>query len=88
MAYLLVYDLDGRSKARQKMNRYLRRNAQLVQHSVWRFQDLAALRDAAERVLTANGKVLAFVESDRILLTSREVRQLLPVVSNRAECPR
>lgn len=88
MAYLLVYDLDGRSKARRRMNRYLKRNARLVQHSVWRFQDLAALRAAAERVLTAKGKVLAFIESDRILLTSREVRRLLPDVSNGTEHPK
>lgn len=88
MAYLLVYDLDGRSKARQRMNRYLKRNAQLVQHSVWRFQDLAALRAAAERVLTVKGKVLAFIESDRILLRSREVRRLLHGVSNRTERPK
>ena len=88
MAYLLVYDLDGRSKARQRMNRYLKRNAQLVQHSVWRFQDLAALRAAAERVLTVTGKVLAFIESDRILLRSREVRRLLHGVSNRTERPK
>ncbi len=77
MAYLLIYDLNGRSDARRKMNRYLKRNAQLVQHSVWRFRDLAALRAAAERVLAAKGKVLAFIESDRILLTSEEVRHLL-----------
>ena len=70
------------------MNRYLKRNAQLVQHSVWRFQDLVALRAAAERVLTAKGKVLAFVESDRILLAPREVRRLLPGVSNRTGCPK
>lgn len=88
MAYLLVYDLNGRSKARRRMNHYLERNAQLVQHSVWRFRDLAALRAAAERVLTAEGKVLAFVESDRILLTSREVRRLLPGVLNRTERPK
>lgn len=85
MVYLLIYDLDGQSKAKQSMNRYLKYNAQLVQHSVWRFRDLAALRAAAERVLTAKGKVLAFVESDRILLTSREVRRLLPDLSNRTE---
>ncbi len=77
MAYLLIYDLNGRSTARRKMNRYLKRNAQLVQHSVWRFRDLAALRAAVERVLAANGKVLAFIESDRILLTSGEVKHLL-----------
>ncbi len=77
MAYLLVYDLDGRSDARRKMNHYLKCNAQLVQHSVWRFQDLAALLAAAECVLAAKGKVLAFIESDRILLTSGEVRHLL-----------
>lgn len=49
---------------------------------------MAALRAAAERVLTAEGKVLAFVESDRILLTSREVRRLLPGVLNRTERPK
>ncbi len=70
------------------MNRYLKRNAQLVQNSVWRFQDLVALRAAAELVLTAKGKVLAFIESDRIILTSREVQRLLPDVSNRADCPK
>ena len=77
MTYLLIYDLNGQSKARRKINRHLKRNAQLVQHSVWRFRDLGALREAAERVLAEEGKVLAFVESDRILLTSREVRYLL-----------
>ena len=49
---------------------------------------MAALRAATERVLTAKGKVLAFIESDRILLTSREVRLLLPGVSNRTGCPK
>ena len=49
---------------------------------------MAALRAAAERVLTAKGKVLAFIESDRILLTSREVRRLLPDVSNGTEHPK
>lgn len=38
---------------------------------------MAALRAAAERVLAANGKVLAFIESDRILLTSGEVKHHL-----------
>lgn len=38
---------------------------------------MAALRAAVERVLAAKGKVLAFIESDRILLTSMEVRHLL-----------
>jgi len=88
MAYLLIYDLDGRSNARRKMNRYLKRNAQLVQHSVWRFRDMAALQAAAERVLSAKGKVLAFVESDRIILTSREVRHLLLSAPNRTGCPK
>lgn len=83
MTYLLIYDLDSRSDARRKMNRYLRRNAQMVQHSVWRFRDLGALREAAERVLAAEGKVLAFVESDRIPLMLKEVRQFLCGVSNR-----
>ncbi len=77
MAYLLIYNLDGRSNARRKMNRYLERNAQMVQHSVWRFRDYGALRAAAERVLAANGKVLAFVESDRIPMKSREIRRFL-----------
>ena len=77
MAYLLIYDLDSRSNVRRRMNRYLKRNAQMLQHSVWRFRDLGALRAAAERVLAANGKVLAFVESDRIPLRSKEVRELL-----------
>ncbi len=49
---------------------------------------MAALRAAAERVLTEKGKVLAFIESDRILLTSREVRRLLPGVSSRTEHPK
>lgn len=83
MAYMLIYDLDGRSNVRRRINRYLKRNGQMVQHSVWRFQDLQALRAAAKRVLVAKGKVLAFVESDRILLTSKETRQLLYCVSNR-----
>ena len=77
MAYLLIYDLDSRSNVRRRMNRYLKRNAQMLQHSVWRFRDLGALRAAAERVLAANGKVLAFVESDRIPLRAKEVRELL-----------
>ena len=87
MAYLLIYDLDSRSNARRKMNRYLRQNAQMVQHSVWRFRDFSALRAAAERVLAAKGKVMAFVESDRILLTPKEVRQFLYTVSIRTGCP-
>jgi CRISPR/Cas system-associated endoribonuclease Cas2 len=79
MAYLLIYDLNGRSNARRKMNRYLQRNAQMVQHSVWRFRDYGAMRVAAERVLSAGGKVLAFFESDRILFELREIRQFLSV---------
>ena len=88
MTYLLIYDLNGQSKARRKINRHLKRNAQLVQHSVWRFRDLAALWAAAERVFAAKGKALAFIESDRISLTSREVKQLLLSVSNRTGCPK
>ena len=49
---------------------------------------MAALRAAAERVLAVKGKVLAFIESDRILLRSREVRRLLHGVSNRTERPK
>jgi CRISPR/Cas system-associated endoribonuclease Cas2 len=79
MAYLLIYDLNGRSIARRKMSRYLRRNAQMVQHSVWRFRDYGAMRVAAERVLAAGGRVLAFFESDRILFELREIRQFLRV---------
>ncbi|MDI6643138.1 MAG: CRISPR-associated endonuclease Cas2 [Candidatus Hodarchaeaceae archaeon] len=81
MAYLLIYDLDGRSNGRRKINRYLNRNAQMVQHSVWRFQDLIALSYAAKQVRAAGGKVLAFSESDRILLTLREIRQFLQRIS-------
>ena len=83
MAYLLISDLNGRSNARRKMNRYLRRNAQMVQHSVWRFQDYRVLLAVAERVLAEGGKVLAFVESDRIPMDLKEVRQFLHGVSNR-----
>lgn len=83
MAYLLIYDLDGQSSVRRRMNRYLQRNAKMVQHSVWRFQNYATLLAAAERVLAADGKVLAFVESDRILVEQKEVRQLLSNVLNR-----
>ncbi len=83
MAYLLIYDLDGKSNERRKINRYLERNAQMVQHSVWKFRDYGALRAAVARVLAANGKVLAFVESDRILMQSKEIRQFLRGVSNR-----
>lgn len=85
MGYLLIYDLDSRSNARRWMYCYLKRNAQMLQHSVWRFRDLGALRVAAERVLAANGKVLAFVESDRIPLRSKEVGELLRCLSNRTK---
>ncbi len=77
MAYLLIYDLDGRSRARRRLFRYLKRNAELVQHSVWRFSDLTALRRAAGLVMTARGKVLAFSEDDRILLAPTEVKRFL-----------
>jgi CRISPR/Cas system-associated endoribonuclease Cas2 len=79
MAYLLIYDLNGRSSIRRKMSRYLRRNAQMVQRSVWRFRDYGAMRVAAERVLAADGRVLAFFESDRILFELRGIRQFLRV---------
>ena len=67
------------------MNRYLRRNAQMVQHSVWRFRDYMALLAVAERVLADGGKVLAFVESDRIPMDLKEVRQFLHGVLNRTD---
>ena len=55
----------------------------MVQHSVWRFQDYRVLLAVAERVLAEGGKVLAFVESDRIPMGLKEVRQFLHGVSNR-----
>jgi len=81
MAYLLIYDLDGQSNARRKISRYLERNAQMVQHSVWRFRDFTTLNYAAKRVRAAGGKVLAFSESDRILLTLREIKQFLQSIN-------
>ena len=88
MAYLLVFDLDGGSNIRRRVNRYLQREAQMVQHSVWRFRDICALQKAAEFILAADGRALAFVESDRILLERREVRRVLEGVSNRTRCPK
>jgi len=83
MAYLLIFDLDGRSTIRRKVNRYLRREAWMVQHSVWKFQDIRALQKAAEFILAAGGRALAFVESDRIFLARSEVKRFLEDVLNR-----
>jgi CRISPR/Cas system-associated endoribonuclease Cas2 len=83
MAYLLICDLNGRGDKRRKMNRYLRKNARMVQHSVWRFRDYEALRAVAERILEEGGRVLAFVESDRIPFELVEVRRFLRGVLNR-----
>ncbi len=83
MAYLLIFDLDGRSTIRRKVNRYLRREARMVQHSVWKFQDIRALQKAAEFILAAGGRALAFVESDRIFLARSEVKRFLEDVLNR-----
>jgi CRISPR/Cas system-associated endoribonuclease Cas2 len=77
MAYLLIYDLNGRSPVRWRLGRYLRRNARPVQQSVWKFNDLASLRRAAGMVMADRGKVLAFSEDDRILLATREMKQFL-----------
>ena len=88
MAYILIYDLDGSSAERRRMGRRLRRCAQMVQHSVWRFREYGALLDAAERVLAADGKVLAFVESDRILIRPKEVRQFLHGAFTATRCPK
>jgi len=77
MAYLLIYDLDGASGVRRKIHSYLRQNAEMVQHSVWRFRNYAVLLEAAEQVLAVDGKVLAFVDSDRILLDEKDVGKLL-----------
>lgn len=75
--YLLICDVGGRNSARQRVCRYLRRNAQMLQRSVWRFRDFSTLKEAAELVIAANGKVLAFVESDRIPIRSKEIGELL-----------
>jgi CRISPR/Cas system-associated endoribonuclease Cas2 len=77
MAYLLILDLDGASGERRKVNRFLRRNAQVVQNSVWRFRSYGELLAAAERVTKAGGRVLAFLESDRIIIGPNEVREFL-----------
>jgi hypothetical protein len=86
VAYLLIFDLDGRSNIRRKVNRYLQREARMVQHSVWRFQDIRALHRAAEFIFAAGGRALAFVESDRIFLARSEVKQFLEGVLNRTSC--
>ncbi len=77
MGYLLIFDLKGNGAGRKRLSRHLRRAARRVQHSVWRFRDYGALRAAAECVLASGGKVLAFVESDRIPMDLKEVRQFL-----------
>jgi len=60
----------------------------MVQQSVWRFRDYGALLAAAERVLAADGKVLAFVESDRILIGAKDIRQFLRGAFIGAKCPK
>ncbi len=77
MAYIFIFDLDGASEWRRRVNRYLRQNAELVQHSVWRFQNFGRMLHAAERVFAAGGKAMAFVESDRVLLRKKDVQQFL-----------
>jgi len=77
MTYLLVFDLQGNGAARKRLDRYLRRVACKVQHSVWEFKCLRDLERAAEFVRGDGGKALAFSRSDEILLHLRGVREVL-----------
>ncbi|MEW6222941.1 MAG: hypothetical protein AB1476_06565 [Candidatus Hadarchaeota archaeon] len=83
MAYLLVFDLRGRnSSARQRLSRRLRRGARMVQHSVWEFDGLGELYEAAELVELAGGRAMAFSNRDEILSCLPRVRRLLRLMSN------
>ena len=78
MVYLLIFDLKGRESAnRRQVNRCLNREARMIQQSVWEFKNLRSLMRAAELVLNAGGGVLAFVKSDQILLSQRDINHKL-----------
>ena len=78
MAYLLIFDLKGRESAnRRRVNRYLNREARMIQQSVWEFKNLQSLMNAAELVSNAGGRALAFVKSDQILLCRRDITTCL-----------
>lgn len=79
MAYLLIYDLNGRSTERGKISRYLRKHAEAVQRSVWRFKNYEKMSTAVEHILAMGGKVLVFIESDRIVFDAQEIRRFLEV---------
>ena len=73
--YLLIF--DGKISGRDRVVNYLEREAQRIQPSVWRFRDFRALSRAAELVSSTGGQVMAFMESDRILLIPSDVRREL-----------
>ncbi len=88
MTYLLIFDLRGRnSSSRQRLSRYLQREARRVQRSVWEFNSLRELRAAAELVKRAGGKVMAFSKRDEILLWRPQARRLLKQMSNVFQFP-
>jgi len=81
MKYLLIFDMSGNSAGRRRVNRYLKRAARILQHSVWEFDDMRSLVHAVELVGAAGGKAIAFMKSDRLLFDIAEIRQHLNVVN-------
>lgn len=77
MAYLLVFDLRGNGRARRRVDIHLRRAARKVQQSVWEFESLPDLIDAAELVREGNGRAMAFSSGDEILLHVSRARAVL-----------
>jgi hypothetical protein len=82
MKYLLIFDLRGNGAGRRRVNRYLQRVACRYQRSVWKFEDMHSLVRASGLVKDAGGKVMAFVESDQILLDKFEIKQHLESLKN------
>ena len=77
MTYLLVFDMRGNGRGRRRLDRYLRRVARRVQHSVWEFDSLSDLRSAAELVGEGGGRAMAFSRGDELLLRPSDVGKVL-----------
>ena len=73
--YLLIVDRDDGEKAREPVNPF--EDGEMIQPLVWRFRNFRSLTRAAEIVTSGGGKVLAFVESDRIILSRSDARGVL-----------
>lgn len=73
MKYLLIFDMKDNGAGRRRVNRYLKQNGRMEQHSVWSFNDMLSLLYAAKLVKSSGGKAIAFMSSDQILLDPSEI---------------